>query len=85
MSDIFMKRLALEKLKHCIRTFSVIILQWNSSIAATLGGNFFGRYIGVAFIKGLYTNCSFGTWIPGRYTEVTFIHGWPLRGVPLYM
>ncbi len=43
------------------------------------------RYIGVAFIEGLFcTHCSFGTWVPGRYTEVTFIQGWPLRGVPLY-
>ncbi len=30
-----------------------------------------------------YTNCTFGTWIPGHYTEVAFIQGWPLRGVPL--
>ncbi len=61
--------------------------QWNPSIAATLGEQHFGRYIGVAFIEGLflYTNCSFGTWVPGRYTEVAFIQGWQLRGVPLYM
>ncbi len=57
------------------------------SIAATLGEQHFGRYIGVAFIEELflYTNCSFGTWVPGRYTEVAFIQGWALRGVPLYM
>ncbi len=30
----------------------------------------------------MYTNCSFGTWVPGRYTEVAFIQGWLLRGVP---
>ncbi len=23
--------------------------------------------------------------MPGRYTEVAFIQGWPLRGVPLYI
>ena len=41
--------------------------------------------IGVAFIEGLFcTNCSFGTWVPGRYIEVAFIQGWPLRGVLLY-
>ncbi len=39
-----------------------------------------GLYWGVV----LYTNCSFGTWVPGRYTEVAFIQGWPLRRVPLY-
>ena len=60
-----------------------MILQWNPSIAATLGGKHFGRYIGVAFIEGVH-NRSFGTWVPGRYTEVAFIQGWPLRGVPLY-
>ncbi len=38
-----------------------------------------GLYWGVVW----YTNCSFGTWVPGRYTEVGFIQGWPLRGVPL--
>ncbi len=27
----------------------------------------------------MYTNCSFGTWIPGRYTEVAFIQGWPYK------
>ncbi len=65
-------------------------IQWigrNSSIAATLGEQNLGRYIGVAFIEGLfnlYTNCSIGTCVPGRYTEVAFIEGWPLRGVPLY-
>ncbi len=39
-----------------------------------------GLYWGVV----LYTNCSFGTWVPGRYIEVAFIQGWPLRGIPLY-
>ncbi len=51
----------------------------NPLIAATLGEHF-GRYnIGVAFIEGLfvYTNCSFGTWVPGRGH---YIQGWPLRG-----
>ncbi len=28
-----------------------------------------GLYCGVV----LHTNCSFGTWVPGRYTEVAFI------------
>ncbi len=41
----------------------------------------------MAFIERLFCaqfNCSFGTWVPGRYTEVAFIQGWLLRGVPLY-
>ncbi len=29
------------------------------------------NYIGVAFIEGLFC-CSFGTWIPGRYTKVVY-------------
>ncbi len=60
-------------------------VQWNPSIAATLGEQHLGRYkcIGVVFIEG-GSVCSFGTWIPGRYTEVAFIQGWPPRGVPLY-
>ncbi len=61
-------------------------------IAATLGEQHFGRYIGVAFIAHawgvvLYTNCSFGTWVPGRYnlSQLIFNQWWPLRGVSLYM
>ncbi len=41
----------------------------------------------MAFIEGLFCtqniNCSFGTWVLGRFTEVAFIQGWPLRGVSL--
>ncbi len=28
----------------------------------------------------LYTNCSFGTWVPGRYIQRWPYSGWPLRG-----
>ncbi len=31
-----------------------MIIQWNPSIAATLEEHNFGRYIGVAFIEGLF-------------------------------
>ncbi len=37
-------------------------IQWNPSIAATLGEEHVGHYIGVAFIEGLFCtqiNCSF--------------------------
>ena len=51
-------------------------IQWNPSIAATLGEQHFGRYIGVVFIEGLFcTNCSFGTWVPGRYIAVGLYSG----------
>ncbi len=44
-------------------------LQWNPSILAVI-------IIGVAFIEGLFcTNCSFGTWVLGRYTEVAVKRG----------
>ncbi len=29
-------------------------IQWNPSIAATLGEQHFGRYVGMAFIEGLF-------------------------------
>ncbi len=60
-----------------VNTYS---LKWNPSIAATLGEQNVSRCIGVVFIEGLFC----GTWVPGCYTEVAFIQGWPLRGVPLY-
>ncbi len=56
---------------------STTCIQWNPSIAATLGEQNVGRYIGVAFIEGLFCtqSCSFGTWVPGRYTEVAVKRG----------
>ncbi len=45
-------------------------LQWNPSITGTFGEQCFGLYTEVAFVERLcvlYTNCSFGTWVPGRY------------------
>ncbi len=38
----------------------------------------------LAYTEVVYTNCSFGTWVPGRYIAVGLYSGWPLRGVPLY-
>ncbi len=49
-------------------------VQWNPSIAATLGEQHFGHYIGVAFIEGLFCT-SFGTWVPGRYIAVGLYSG----------
>ncbi len=61
-------------------------LQWNPSIAATLGEQHFGHYTEVAFIERLFCTQTvhFG---PGRYnyiSQLAFIQWWPLRGVPLY-
>ncbi len=36
----------------CVRASALV--QWNPSIAASLGEQHFGRYIGVAFIEGLF-------------------------------
>ncbi len=55
-------------------------LQWNSSIAATLGELNFGRYN-----EGLFcTKLKLFIWDLGSWPlyEVAFIQGWPLRGVP---
>ena len=52
-------------------------VQWNTSIAATLGEQHFSRYNRGGLYWGivLYTNCSFGTWVPSRYTEVAVKRG----------
>ncbi len=44
-------------------------LQWNLSITETFGEQCFGHYTEVALVCWvvLYANCSFGTWVPGRY------------------
>ncbi len=54
------------------------MLQWNPSIATTLGEHNFGRYIGWPLLRGCFAH-KFGTWVPGRYTEVAGV-----AGVPLY-
>ncbi len=48
-------------------------MQWNPSITDTFGEQCFGLYTEVAFVERLfcmYTNCSFGTWVPGRYIAI---------------
>ncbi len=52
------------------------------TVAATLGEQNFGRYIGVAFIEGLFCTQTVRLG-PGLLAEVAFIQGWPLREVPL--
>ncbi len=62
-------------------------VQWNLSIAATLGEQHFGRYIGVAFIEGLFCTQTvhLGPGCLAVISRLAFIQGWPLRGVPLYI
>ncbi len=52
------------------------------TVAATLGEQSFGCYIGMAFIEGLFCTQTVGLG-PGFLAEVAFIQGWPLGGVPL--
>ncbi len=53
---------------------SLIVIQWNPSIATAFGKQNFARYIGVAFIEGLF--CA-----QTVISQLAFIQGWPLRGV----
>ncbi len=52
----------------------IIYIQWNPSIAATLGEQHFGRYIGVAFIEGLF--CTQTVHLGPGFRAV--IQRWPL-------
>ncbi len=54
-------------------------IQWNPSITATLGEQNFGRYIGVAFIEGLF--CTQSVHLGPVFLAI--LQRWPLRGVPL--
>ncbi len=60
-------------------------IQWNPSIAAILGEQHFGRYIGVGFIEGLFCTQTvhLGPGCLAVISQLAFIQGWPLRGVPL--
>ncbi len=73
-----------------------MVLQWNPSIAATLnlGEQHFGRYIGVAFIEGLFCTQLFiwdlGSWPlyrGGLYSGVAIkrgstVYGRNVQGAP---
>ncbi len=67
-----------KKVGECITTirYNVIHVQWNPSIAATLGEQNLGRYIGAAFIEGLF--CihiwDLDSW---QLYRGGFIQGWP--------
>ncbi len=62
------------------------MLQWNPlyNYSGHPWEQNFGRYIGVAFIEGLFCTLIVHLgpgFLHGHYTEVAFIQGWPLRGV----
>ncbi len=61
-------------------------IQWNPSIAATLGERNVGHYIGAAFIEGLFCTqiVHLGPGFLAVIQRWPFnIEGWPLRGFPL--
>ena len=62
-------------------------VQWNPSIAATLGEWHFGCYTEVAVVEGFYTGVKLNRdqgycLLYSRWLAV--VEGWPLREVPLY-
>ncbi len=61
-------------------------IRWNPSIAAILGEQHFAHYIiGVAFIERLFRTQTvhLGPGCPAIISQLAFIQGWPLKGVPL--
>ena len=61
------------------------VLQWNPSITDTFGEQSFGRYTEVAVVEGLF--CVQALHLEPVYlaviSQLAFLQGWPLRGVPL--
>ena len=64
-------------------------LQWNFSIAATLGERHYGRYTGVAVLQGFgdyrILNSMHKFNPEQSLLYIVAVQGWQLRGVPLYM
>ena len=63
----------------------IIMLQWNPSITDTFGEQSFGHYTEVAFVEGLF--CIQTLYLGPVYlaviSQLAFLQGWPLGGVPL--
>ena len=61
-------------------------MQWNPSITDTFGEQSFGRYTEVAFVEGLFCvhTLHLGPVYLAVISQLAFLQGWPLRGVPLY-
>ena len=53
----------------------------------TFGEHSFGRYTEVAFVEGLFCvqTLHLGPVYLAVISQLAFLQGWPLRGVPLYM
>ena len=63
------------------------IIQWNPSITDTFGEQSFGRYTEVAFVEGLFCvqTLHLGPEYLAVISQLAFLQGWPLSGVPLYI
>ena len=59
---------------------------WNPSITDTFEEQSFGRYTEVAFVEGLFCiqTLHLGPVYLAVISQLAFLQGWPLRGVPLY-
>ena len=60
-------------------------IQWDPFITDTFGEQSFGRYTEVAFVEGLFCvqNLHLGPVYVAVISQLAFLQGWPLRGVPL--
>ena len=70
---------------HVRRYMVMFIIQWNPSITDTFGEQSFGRYTEVAFVEGLFCvqTLHLGPVYLAVISQLAFLQGWPLRGVPL--
>ena len=61
------------------------VVQWDPFITDTFGEQSFGRYTEVAFVEGLFCvqNLHLGPVYLAVISQLAFLQGWPLRGVPL--
>ena len=62
-----------------------MILQWDPFITDTFGEHSFGRYTEMAFVEGLFCvqTLHLGPVYLAVISQMAFLQGWPLRGVPL--
>ncbi len=62
-----------------------MIVQWNPSMAATLGEHYFGRYTGVAFIDRLFCTQTvhLGHEFLAVISQLAFVQGWPFHCTPI--
>ena len=70
-----------------IKLRSTSTIQWDPFITDTFGEHSFGRYTEVAVVEGLFCvqTLHLGPVYLTVISQLAFLQGWPLRGVPLYI